>query len=313
MTIHSVLLLCTFISVVGVVHELSQVGCRVDCFTWNAIPILSILILHRDGLGCLTGKLASHELVLMLLLRMLVIALHEVGQATTTSGIQHLLAVLRCASHHLIMVLLLFQFVVESLELLALVGVSKAVVWSENCVDVLAKWDFGTEPIHQVGRGVIIAASIGNVLKANVAIACVSIWLGPWELIEVGWLLLLVSTTSVTHWVSLKLVESTSNALDLRRQFKASTNHYFVRVPLGRGWIWISVDSNNVVLSCSKAWGCFLAKSLVAFPHGWLADSVVIDRAEAVAHKSHLVAHHVVAHLTSSEVLSFIFNDDLLE
>ena len=67
---------------------------------------------------------------------LVIVALHEVRDSASRSRIEHLLAVLTLLAHHL-MVLLLFllEFVVESLELGALIGRTRR----ENCVDVLAE------------------------------------------------------------------------------------------------------------------------------------------------------------------------------
>lgn len=61
----------------------------------------------------------------MLVHHVLVVRLHEVGDATSASAVEHLLAILAVLGHHVVMLLLLlFQFVVEGLELGTLVGSS---------------------------------------------------------------------------------------------------------------------------------------------------------------------------------------------
>ena len=139
----------------------------------------------------------------MLLLSVLVVALHEVGEASSGSSIEHLLAVLRVTSHQLIVMLLLLKFVVEGLELLALVRVSEAIVRGEDRVYVLSKGDLGAKSVHKVSGCVVIAVWIGNILQADIAVTSVSIGLGIGELVEVRGLLILVTAASISHGVSL--------------------------------------------------------------------------------------------------------------
>lgn len=112
--------------------------------------------------------------------------------------------------------LLLFQLVVERLELLALVGVAQAVVRGEHVVDVLAEGHLGTESIHQVRRCVIVTVSSCQVLQPNIAVTGVAFSLRVRELIEIRCIVLLgLSASSISHRVSLELVEATGNTLDL--------------------------------------------------------------------------------------------------
>ena len=210
--------------------------------------------------------------------------------------------------------LLLFQLVVERLELLALVGVAQAVVRGEHVVDVLAEGHLGAESIHQVRRCVIVTVASCQVLQPNIAVTGVAFSLRVRELIEVWCIVLLgLSASSIPHRVSLKLVEATGNALDLWWQLKPTTNHNLVSIPLRRGWIRVSVHANMVLDANPKiGWGLLPQSLLVA--HRRLAHGVVVDWAEiAIAHERHLVTHHVVAHLASTQVLCLILNYHLLE
>jgi len=84
---------------------------------------------------------------------LVVVALHEVRDATSAPRVQHLLTRLGVLSHHLVMLLLLLlQLIVERLELAVLVGHSSA----KNRIYVLTKGHFGAEAIHLV----IIRASL---------------------------------------------------------------------------------------------------------------------------------------------------------
>lgn len=78
----------------------------------------------------------------------LIVALHEVGDAACCSRIQHLLAVLRLLRHHLVvLLLLLLQLVIERLELSALVARRRG---TEHRVDILSHRHFWTETVHLV-------------------------------------------------------------------------------------------------------------------------------------------------------------------
>lgn len=82
---------------------------------------------------------------------LMVVRLHEVGDAAPTSSVEHLLAVLALLAHHLLMLLLLlFQLVVESVELGALIRRA----CGEDRVDILAEGDLRAETVHLVVVGV---------------------------------------------------------------------------------------------------------------------------------------------------------------
>ena len=88
-----------------------------------------------------------HHNGLVVLHHLLIVRLHEVGDAAAAPSIEHLLAVLALLAHHLVMLLLfLLQFVVEGLELRGLVRRARR----EDRVDVLPEGDLGTEPVHLV-------------------------------------------------------------------------------------------------------------------------------------------------------------------
>ena len=115
----------------------------------------------------------------------------------------------------MIVMLLLFQLVVERLELLALVRMAQAVIRGEHIVDVLAEGHFGAESIHQVRRCVVVTVAPCQILQPNIAVTGVAFGLRVRELIEIGCIVLGLSTSRIPHRVSLKLVEAASNALDL--------------------------------------------------------------------------------------------------
>ena len=119
------------------VFELGQVRCGVNGVPRNAVLIL--IVLSADGLSGWIDVLDELVAVSVLLDHLLVVVgLHEVGNARCAgSRVQHLLAVLAVLSHHLMVLLfLLLQLVVESLELSTLVVRSR-----EDGVDVLAERD----------------------------------------------------------------------------------------------------------------------------------------------------------------------------
>jgi hypothetical protein len=71
------------------------------------------------------------------------------------------LGTLRRAAHHLAVVLLLLELVVEGLELLRLVSVPVAGVTREDVLDILSERHFRTEAIHQLVRSVVVAVGGG--------------------------------------------------------------------------------------------------------------------------------------------------------
>ena len=109
------------------VLELRQVGGRVDGVTRDAVLVLIIRDRVGDRLGGLLAilhELAARDVAVVVLLHhlLVVVRLHEVGDAAAGPRIQHLLAVLAVLRHHLVMLLLLLlKLVVEGLELGALV------------------------------------------------------------------------------------------------------------------------------------------------------------------------------------------------
>ena len=165
----------------------------------------------------------------MLLLGVLVVALHEVGETAPSTRVKHLLTILGIASHQLVIVmLLLFKLIVEGLELLTLIGVAKTIISIEHSVDILAERHFGTESIHQVGWGVLIRICTRDVLQADVVVLLLFVMLLSRKLIEVWSVLFLVSTSSIPHGISLKFVKTASDAFNLRWEFQSSTNHHFI-------------------------------------------------------------------------------------
>ena len=109
------------------VLELRQVGGRVDSVARDAVLVLIIRDRVGDRLGGLLAirhELAAWDVTVVVLLHhlLVVVRLHEVGDAAARPRIQHLLAVLAVLRHHLVMLLLLLlKLVVEGLELGALV------------------------------------------------------------------------------------------------------------------------------------------------------------------------------------------------
>lgn len=120
------------------------------------------------------------ELVVVILAHHLVVVvgLHEVGEAIAagpTPAIQHLLTVLRVLRHHLVMVLLLLllQLIVESLELRTLVRGARR----EHGVDFLAKRYLRAEPVDLV---------VVRVARVTDRIDSVRLLTARGELVEIG-------------------------------------------------------------------------------------------------------------------------------
>ena len=121
-----------------------------------------------------------HELPSAVLVHhILVVRLHEIGYAATRSRIQHLLAVLAVLSHHLVMLLLLLELVVEGLELGALVVGPRR----EHSVYVLTQGHLWTESVH------LVVVAVGR--QTHVVQATAPFWLlcTSRELVKVGSLL----------------------------------------------------------------------------------------------------------------------------
>jgi hypothetical protein len=156
-----------------------------------------------------------------------VVRLHEVRDATTSSRVQHLLAVLAVLGHHVVMLLLLLlELVVESMELGGLTTTR-----GEHRVDVLAEGDLWAEPVHLVVK----ATSCWHPHRSRFLLLLAA----RWELVEVWRLLnhaLIISLNIVlADRVSLELVESAGDRFDLDRQFEYWVGHHFVAVAL-RSW-----------------------------------------------------------------------------
>ena len=149
------------------VVELRQVGGRINCFWWNTVIVAFSLSWTSHGFAI---PLSNLILVGVLLLLLLLIALHEVGHS---SSIKHLLGVLLVLSpsavrnvhigplrnrrvlQHLVgctdswggytrncmLMLLLLELVVESLELITLAALVEA------RVDISSQRHFGREPV----------------------------------------------------------------------------------------------------------------------------------------------------------------------
>ena len=110
-----------------------------------------------------------------------VVRLHEVRYATSSSWVQHLLAGLAvCCYHLMVVVLLLFllEFVIECVELRTLGAVRRG----EDCVYVLSERDLRAEAVHLV---VVAAASRSNILCGSTFL----LFAARWELVKV-WSLL---------------------------------------------------------------------------------------------------------------------------
>ena len=97
-------------------------------------------------------------------LLVILVALHEVGNAGGAARIsQHLLARLRILTHHLLLLLLL-ELVVQGLELAVVGATCRA---TEHGIDVLSEGNFRAEAVHLV----VVRAS----LHANRVHAAISI------------------------------------------------------------------------------------------------------------------------------------------
>ena len=127
---------------------------------------------------------------------MVLVALHEIRDATGAARIaKHLLTRLRVLAHHLLLLFLL-QLIVEGLEL-AIVG---ATSWpTKHSIDVLAKRYLWAETVHLVVVGVRLHT---NSIHATVSI------------VEVGCLLyhahatLIFSTIALPNRITLHLVNA---------------------------------------------------------------------------------------------------------
>ena len=257
------------------IHEFVKIWCRVDGFTWYAVPVLGVLILHLNWLSGLASELSAD-----LLLGMLAVALHEVGKASSRSCIQHLLAILRISTHHLRM-FLLFKFVVESLVVLWLIWVTMASVGSEHIVNVLSKRYLRAKSVHKISWCVIICVASAKALQTNVAVTIVSLRLSARELIKVRRvLLIMLPTPCVSHRISLQFVESPRNALDLRGQFQASSNHNLIWIPLRCWRVRISIDSNVILDTYTESLWWLLAKCLLV-THGRGSNWKVVNGAKS--------------------------------
>lgn len=109
-----------------------------------------------------------------------VVRLHEVRHATSSSWVQHLLAGLAVCCYHLMVVVLLFllEFVIECVELRTLGAVRRG----KDCVNVLSERDLGAKAVHLV---VVAVASRSNILCSSTFLLFAS----RWELVKV-WSLL---------------------------------------------------------------------------------------------------------------------------
>ena len=199
----------------------------------------------RYRLGPLT-KLLFHlsSITVTCIILLLLVGLHEIWEATSTSLVYHLLTILRILTHHLVlMLLLLLELVVESLELVVLWGMTMTsmrvrtmctvALWTwKHIIDVLAQADFRTESIHYVCRCVLIAIAC-HVSHSNVTTTCstLSFTLILREFVEIrcllhqmAWELSIsrVSTSSIAHGVPLQFVQTPGNALNLSWQLDSS-------------------------------------------------------------------------------------------
>ena len=89
---------------------MAEVAGRVDVVPGDCILVLIVVLVvdtRLDGLASTAVHLLLHRHLLMIL-----VALHEVGNAAGAAISQHLLARLRVLSHHLVLLLLLLQLVV---------------------------------------------------------------------------------------------------------------------------------------------------------------------------------------------------------
>jgi hypothetical protein len=132
----------------------------VVCIRRNAVGVLLVLSTCGQGVG---DRARPHaDAAVLLLHRVLIVRLHEVGKTANAAGIQHLLAILRVLALHIqhLMLLFLLEFVVEGLELVRLRRVASlvatvllvlrtvALVAREDVVDVLAEGHLRAKPVH---------------------------------------------------------------------------------------------------------------------------------------------------------------------
>ena len=140
--------------------------------------------------------------------------------------VKHLLAILGVLTHHLLVLLFLFQFVVESLELLVLGRMAVALWTWENIVHVISKRDLWAESVHHV---VFIIGSMPNITSSSFLLAIIlRLFIEIWgllhhrsvhHLLPVSW----ITTAGVAHRVSLELVQASCNAFNLGWKFDTSS------------------------------------------------------------------------------------------
>ena len=201
----------------------------------------------RYRLSSLT-KLLFHltSITVTCIILLLLVGLHEIWESASTSLVYHILTILRILTHHLVlMLLLLLELVVESLELVVLWGVamtgmrmrtmSTVALWTcKHIIDILAQADFWTESIHQVRRCVLIAISshvshsdvtsctstltFTLILRELVEIRCLLHHMTWHHLLSIRW----ISTSSIAHGVPLQFIQTTGNALNLGWQLDSS-------------------------------------------------------------------------------------------
>ena len=198
---------------------------------------------------------------------LMVVWLHEVGDTTGASLVQHLLTVLAVLLHHLVVVLLLLllQLVVESLEL----GTLIRGIWREDSVDILTERDLRAESVHLV---VVRATRHSKVCHASILYLLLLLLASVRELIKVGRLLhqvhhaILGSTdnhtwiVAVTDRISLNFIDTASYGFNLNLVFNTLVHYHFVTVTLGCRRIWITIHAHKLIVPISGplAWRTLL-------------------------------------------------------
>lgn len=255
---------CTWVSNwVSSVFKLRQVWSRVDCIARNTVLVLIIV---RDRVDRLSRLLAIlHELAAVDL-RVhhlgVVVRLHKVWYAPSSSRVEHLLASLAVLGHHLVvvMLLLLFEFVVECMELCTLSSVRRG----EDCIDVLSQRDLWAESIYLV---VVAATRHSNIRYRSTFL----LFATSREFIEVRCLLNHARLGDglrviLAYRISLKLVNASRDRLNLDWQFECLVSSHFVPVALWSRGIWVSVHADKLFISLTSPlsrWALF-CQSLVA-------------------------------------------------